>query len=73
MQEDTLTPRSEREVFDELAMLCATPGYAHVIAYLYLGIIPLTQVIGRCESNSRLYRRSSEGHAVPLRASTRAQ
>ncbi|MFN3738987.1 SEC-C metal-binding domain-containing protein [Hydrogenophaga sp.] len=26
--------RSEQEIFDELASLCASPGYAHAIAYL---------------------------------------
>jgi hypothetical protein len=26
--------RSEQEVFDELASLCASPGYAHAVAYL---------------------------------------
>src|SRR5690349_11587533 len=25
--------RTEQEIFDELAVLCATPGYVHVIAY----------------------------------------
>ncbi len=26
--------RSEQEIFDELATLCASPGYAHAIAYI---------------------------------------
>ena len=26
--------RAEQEIFDELAGLCASPGYAHAIAYL---------------------------------------
>ncbi|WP_205012746.1 hypothetical protein [Nitrosomonas sp. HPC101] len=26
--------RSEQEIFDELASLCASPGYAHAVAYL---------------------------------------
>jgi hypothetical protein len=28
------TMRAEQEIFDELARLCASPGYAHAIAYL---------------------------------------
>lgn len=30
----TKTMRAEQEIFDELAGLCASPGYAHAIAYL---------------------------------------
>lgn len=30
----TKTMRPEQEIFDELASLCASPGYAHAIAYL---------------------------------------
>ena len=26
--------RAEKEIFDELAGLCASPGYAHAVAYL---------------------------------------
>lgn len=26
--------RSEQEIFDDLASLCASPGYAHAVAYL---------------------------------------
>ena len=26
--------RSEQVIFDEMAALCASPGYAHAIAYL---------------------------------------
>lgn len=26
--------RAEQEIFDELTNLCASPGYAHAIAYL---------------------------------------
>ena len=26
--------RSEQEIFDELATLCASPGYAHAVAFL---------------------------------------
>jgi hypothetical protein len=28
-----LTPRSEQKIFDDLAQLCAGPGYAHAVAY----------------------------------------
>jgi hypothetical protein len=31
----SLAGRSEQQLFDELAALCTTPGFAHVIAYLY--------------------------------------
>ncbi len=33
---DAETLRSEQEIFDELATMCASPGFAHVIAYFYL-------------------------------------
>ena len=35
-QTETLLVRDEQEVFSELAGLCASPGYIHSLAFLYL-------------------------------------
>jgi hypothetical protein len=35
-QTETLLVRDEQEVFNELAGLCASPGYIHALAFLYL-------------------------------------
>jgi len=32
---NTRVERSEQEIFDELATVCVSPGFAHVIAYFY--------------------------------------
>ena len=33
---DSVEPRAEQDIFDDLAELCATPGYAHALAWMSL-------------------------------------
>ncbi|MEL0252072.1 MAG: preprotein translocase, partial [Novosphingobium sp.] len=33
---DPVEPRTEQEIFDDLAALCAAPGYAHALAWMSL-------------------------------------